>query len=326
MIPLMPRNVHARISLAVPVLNECETLELFHARIDEVFAPHPDLSVEFVFVDDGSTDETLDIIRALARRDPRVVGVELSRNFGKEAALSAGLELCTGDAVVPMDVDLQDPPEVILEMIAKWRAGADVVLGRRVDRSSDSVAKRMTARLFYTVHNKLADIRIPADVGDFRLMDRQVVDTLKQLPESRRFMKGLFAWAGYRTEVVEYDRPERIAGSTKFNGWKLWNFALEGITSFSTAPLRMWTYIGITVTAMSFLFALYIFVKAMIRGIEVPGYASLIVAIILLGGLQLIGIGVLGEYLGRVYMESKRRPVFVVRSITGNIPANADPD
>ena len=217
--------------------------------------------------------------------------------------------------VVPIDVDLQDPPEVILEMIEKWREGYEVVLGRRHDRQTDSFSKRVTADLFYRIHNKISDTELPMHVGDFRLMDRCVVEALKSLPESRRFMKGLFAWLGFKTTFIDYARLERVAGQSKFNGWKLWNFALEGVTSFSTTPLRMWTYIGGIFSVFSICYSMFIALAVIFQGIKVPGYASLMIAITFLGGLQLIGIGVIGEYLGRTYIESKRRPIFFVRKI-----------
>jgi glycosyltransferase involved in cell wall biosynthesis len=303
------------LSLVVPVFNEVETVNLFVERVQSIFVEPTQVLVEYVFINDGSTDATLEALLILQQRYPRFMVVDLSRNFGKEAALSAGLHCATGQVVVPIDVDLQDPPEVILPMIEKWREGYEVVLGRRIDRSSDSWLKRATASWFYRLHNKIADPAIPANVGDFRLMDRQVVDALKALPESRRFMKGLFAWVGFRTAVVDYCRPERVAGTSKFNGWRLWNFALEGITSFSTDPLKIWTYIGIAVSLASFLFAASIVLRVLWFGIDLPGYPSLIVAVTFIGGLQLIGIGVLGEYLGRTYLESKRRPVYLVRRV-----------
>ena len=302
------------LSVVVPVFNEEEAIPLFIRRLVSVLAG-ADLDFEILFINDGSTDETLDALLHAQGGEPRIRIVDLSRNFGKEAALTAGMQFAVGSAVVPIDVDLQDPPELILQMVTKWREGFDVVLGRRLNRDSDSWAKRSSANWFYRLHNKIAEPKLPENVGDFRLMDRCVVDALNRLPESRRFMKGLFAWVGFRTAVVDYVRPERVAGTTKFNGWRLWNFALEGVTSFSTDPLRIWTYIGSIVSLLSFLFAAFIAVKVLIRGVDVPGYASLMVAVTFLGGLQLIGIGVLGEYLGRTYMEAKRRPVYLIRRV-----------
>lgn len=303
------------LSLVVPVLNEEETVKLFIDRVTEVFKSQHSVHLELVFVNDGSTDATLERLLECQLLDPRVKIVDLSRNFGKEAALTAGLQAAKGQIVVPIDVDLQDPPELICEMISKWREGYEVVLGRRINRDSDSWAKRASSGLFYWIHNKISEPKLPVNVGDFRLMDRCVVDALKDLPESRRFMKGLFAWVGFRTAYLDYSRKERIAGTSKFNGWRLWNFALEGFTSFSTDPLRIWTYLGIVVSLISFMFAIFLVLKVLVQGIDVPGYASLMVAVTFLGGLQLIGIGVIGEYLGRTYIESKRRPVFLVRRI-----------
>ena len=304
-----------KLSLVVPVYNESETIGLFLDRVKQVFDGITQLSLDIVFVNDGSTDDTLERIIELQQEDPSIRILDLSRNFGKEAALTAGLRAASGQVVVPIDVDLQDPPELILEMIEKWREGFDVVVGKRINRSSDSWAKRKSSAWFYRIHNKISETNIPENVGDFRLLDRAVVNSLNQLPESRRFMKGLFAWVGFQTTVLEYSRPERVAGTTKFNGWRLWNFALEGITSFSDGPLRIWTYLGGFVATFSFLFAIFISARVLIYGIDVPGYASVIVAVTFIGGLQLTGIGIIGEYLGRSYIESKRRPIYIIRKI-----------
>lgn len=306
------------LSLVVPVLNEAESVDIFVEQVLRVFQPsQAAVRLEFVFVNDGSTDGTLDRLIDLQGRHERVCIVDLSRNFGKEAALTAGILTAQGQVVVPIDVDLQDPPEVILEMLEHWRRGSEVVLGHRINRDTDSWAKRRSAALFYALHNKIAAPALPDNVGDFRLMDRCVVEALRQLPEANRFMKGLFAWLGFRTSYVHYVRPERAAGVTKFSGWKLWNFAMEGITSFSTAPLRVWTYVGLMVAMLSVLYALFIFLRVLIYGVDVPGYASMMVAITFFSGVQLMGIGVIGEYLGRTYIESKRRPVYVVRRVYG---------
>lgn len=303
------------LSLVVPVFNEAETVSLFLNSVVAVFSEFADIKFEVIFVNDGSSDDTLTRLLELQNQNSEIRIVDLSRNFGKEAALTAGLNMASGDVVVPIDVDLQDPPELIIQMIEKWREGYDVVVGKRVNRDSDTWAKRKSATWFYRIHNKISEPKIPENVGDFRLMDRSVVDALKALPESRRFMKGLFAWVGFRTTAVEYERPERAAGTTKFNGWRLWNFALEGITSFSTDPLRIWTYLGAVVAFISFLFAIFMVLKVLVRGVDVPGYASVVVAVTFLGGLQLIGIGIIGEYLGRSYIESKRRPVYLIRRV-----------
>lgn len=303
----------ALITLVVPVFNEEDAIPLFIAEVRRVNLGAFQARLEVLFVNDGSTDATLRILRECQASEPFVGYLDLSRNFGKEAAMTAGLEHAHGDAIIPMDVDLQDPLELITDMVSHWRQGAEVVLARRANRDSDTVLKRATATWFYKVHNWLATPRIPDNVGDYRLMDRKVVEALKQLPESRRFMKGLFAWIGFQTVEISYTRTERVAGQTKFNGWKLWNFAMEGLTSFSTAPLQIWTYIGFAVAIPSLFYAVFIVLRSLVIGSDVPGYASLIVAICFLGGLQLIGIGVLGEYLGRTYLEAKRRPIYVLR-------------
>lgn len=284
-------------------------------EVNKVFSRDISLRLELIFINDGSDDGTLEKLIQLQSRDRRIIVVDLSRNFGKESAMTAGLDIATGEAVIPIDVDLQDPLPLILEMVDLWQQGYEVVLGRRANRDLDSWAKRTSATWFYRIQNRISTPKLPESVGDFRLMDRKVVDALKKLPESQRFMKGLFAWIGFKTATIDYVRTERIIGTTKFNSWKLWNFALEGITSFSTDPLRIWTYVGLLISLMSFGFALFILFKVLILGVDVPGYASLMVAITFLGGLQLVGIGILGEYLGRTYLESKRRPVYVVREI-----------
>jgi glycosyltransferase involved in cell wall biosynthesis len=303
------------LSLVVPVFNESETVSLFVNRVKKVFDKYNEVKLEVIFINDGSNDDTLVNLLELQKQNSEIRIVDLSRNFGKEAALTAGLKIASGQLVVPIDVDLQDPPELILEMVEKWREGYDVVVGKRINRDSDSWGKRKSAVWFYRIHNRISTPKIPENVGDFRLMDRLVVDALNELPESKRFMKGLFAWVGFRTATVEYSRPERVAGTTKFNGWRLWNFALEGITSFSTDPLRIWSYLGGGVALISFLFAIFMVLRVLIYGVDVPGYASVVVAVTFLGGLQLIGIGVMGEYLGRLYIESKRRPIYLVRKI-----------
>jgi len=308
------------LSLLVPLHNEADSLVPLVERIDSVLGTLPGIRLEAIFINDGSTDATLEKLLLLRRDYPFIRIVDLSRNFGKEAALTAGLKVATGDIVVPLDADLQDPPELIPQMIEKWRGGYEVVLAKRIDRSSDGWLKRHTARWFYRVHNLLSDSTLPENVGDFRLMDRAVVEALNGLPESKRFMKGLFAWVGFRTAVVEYVRPSRTAGTSKFNGWRLWNFAIEGITSFSTSPLRIWTYLGSVIALLSFSFGLLIVLRVLAYGIDVPGYASLAVAVTFLGGLQLMGIGVIGEYLGRTYIETKRRPPYIIRQVYGPEP------
>ena len=303
------------VSLVIPCFDEAEGLDALFARLDEALRSCPNHAFEIVCVNDGSRDGTLDRLVAIAGVRADTVVVDLSRNFGKEAALSAGLLVATGDAVIPMDADLQDPPEVIPSLIRRWEEGYEVVVAQRSDRRSDTMSKRVSARWFYRVHNALSDVAIPENAGDFRLMDRVVVEALNALPENRRFMKGLFAWIGFRTGTVEYSRTPRASGATRFTPWRLWNLALEGITSFSLLPLRVWTYVGALVAAASMAWGTFILVRTLVYGKDMPGYASLIVAVTFLGGLQLIGIGIIGEYLGRTYMESKRRPAFVVRKV-----------
>jgi len=309
-----------RVSIVVPFHNEAGGVDAFQRELGAALAALPGHAFEIICVDDGSTDGTLDELVALHQRDARVRVIELSRNFGKEAALTAGIDAARGDAVVAMDADLQDPPALIQRLVSEWERGADVVLARRTDRSSDSFLKRSTARLFYRLHNSVSSVKIPDNVGDFRLLDRKAVDALKTLPERQRFMKGLFAWIGFRTATVDYARGARAAGKSKFSGWRLWNFALEGFTSFSTVPLRVWTYVGALGALATFLYALFIIVRVLMLGIDVPGYASLLVAILFLGSLQLLSVGLLGEYIGRMYLETKQRPVYVVRREFGRPP------
>ena len=303
------------VSIVTPFYNEGEGIWIYFESIRTLMDSLPTVDFEVVCIDDGSRDNTLALLMDLPAKDARFRVLELSRNFGKEAAMSAGLDLARGDAVVVIDADLQDPPELIGQMIARWQAGAEVVLARRSDRSVDSLLKRKTAEWFYRLHNRMSDIEIPENVGDFRLMDRAAVDALKRLPEQQRFMKGLFAWVGFKTETLDYKRLERVAGSSKFSGWKLWNFALEGITGFSTAPLRIWTYIGLVGALLTLCYALYIVARTLLSGVDVPGYASLLVAVLFIGSLQLISLGILGEYIGRIYLESKRRPVYLLRAV-----------
>lgn len=302
-----------KISLIVPVYNEEETIPKFYEEVRHS-GILDDYVVEIVFINDGSADKTESLINGLANQDPLVKAISFTRNFGKEPALCAGLDNCTGDAVIPIDVDLQDPISVIPQMVEKYVQGADVVLAKRNDRSSDSLLKRKTAEWFYSIHNKISTPRIEPNVGDFRLMSRDVVENIKKLPEKNLFMKGLLSWVGGgRIEIVEYTRQKRSAGTSKFNGWKLWNFAIEGITSFSTAPLRIWTYIGFAISFISFLFAIYLIVDKIFFGNPVKVYPSLMVSILLLSGIQLIGIGVLGEYIGRIYTETKNRPRYIIK-------------
>ncbi|NUE62552.1 glycosyltransferase family 2 protein [Escherichia coli] len=299
-----------KISLVVPVFNEEATIPIFYKAVRE-FEGLQQHEVEIVFINDGSKDATESIINELAVADPLVVSLSFTRNFGKEPALFAGLDHATGEAIIPIDVDLQDPIEVIPHLIEKWQAGADMVLAKRSDRSTDSRLKRKSAEWFYKLHNKISNPQIEENVGDFRLMSREVVENIKLMPERNLFMKGILSWVGGKTDVVEYVRAERAAGKSKFNGWKLWNLALEGITSFSTFPLRMWTYIGLFVAGCSFFYGAYMIVDTLCFGNPVKGYTSIMVSMLFLGGVQLIGIGVLGEYIGRIYIETKHRPRYI---------------
>jgi len=303
------------ISLVMPAYNEQDALNVAFDRLEKVLAGSP-YEWELIFVNDGSSDDTLLEATAYRPHAFRMVVVDLSRHFGKEAALSAGLRAASGDAVIPMDADLQDPPELVLEMISRWDKGAEVVIARRSNRGTDLWTKRFSAMLFYRAFNMMSDVAIPENVGDFRLMDRSVVDAINDLPENRRFMKGLFAWAGFRTEEIEYVRPARAAGATKFNTFRLVNLAIEGVTSFSTAPLRLVTYLGMSVAIAAMAYGSYIALRTIIYGIDLPGYASIVSLLAFLSGLQLLGIGIVGEYVGRSYMESKSRPPYVIRRIS----------
>lgn len=313
------------ISIIVPAYNEEEVLELFHDRISEVLQTLDAYAWEIIFINDGSTDATQLKIEMLQRRDPRVGSILLSRNFGKEIAMTAGLDHAKGDAVVIIDADLQDPPELLHDFLREWNQGYDVVYGRRTHRDGESWAKRATAHYFYRVIGKLSKVQIPANTGDFRLMSRRAVDALLQLREQHRFMKGLFAWVGYRTIAVDYRRTPRAAGVTKFSYWKLWNFALEGITSFTILPLKLATYLGIFVAILAFLAGLVVIAKTLLWGERVAGYPTLMVTILFLGGIQLFFIGVLGEYLGRIYNETKIRPLYVVQEFSAPQPTRSNP-
>lgn len=300
-----------KISLVIPVFNEEEAIPIFYQTVRN----YPDLQcyeVELVFIDDGSRDKTDVILSALALQDDLVQHLSFTRNFGKEPALFAGLEHATGEAIIPIDVDLQDPIEVISQLLMRWSNGADVVLAKRSERESDSFLKRKTAEWFYKIHNKISPTRIEENVGDFRLMSRVVVDSILQMPERNLFMKGVFSWVGYRQEIVTYHRSPRSAGTTKFNGWKLWNLAVEGITSFSTAPLKISMYLGMSIASLSFIYGAWLILDKLLNGNDVPGYPSLMVAVLFLGGVQLMAIGILGEYIGRIYIETKQRPRYLL--------------
>ncbi len=292
--------------------NEAEVLDILFPNLENVLST---LRVEWeiVCVDDGSRDETLSLIKRRATLDSRIRVVELVRNFGKESALTAGLDCSVGDMIIPLDADLQDPPELIAEFVTLWEQGYDVIYGVRADRTSDTAAKRWTANMFYRVFNWLSDYPIPASTGDFRLMDRAVVDALKQLDERNRFNKGLFAWVGFRQIGVPYTRQARAAGTTSWASPSLWRLAIDGITSFSTAPLRIWSALGLLVALTALVAGLALVLRVVFYGIEVPGYASLMVVLLFCFAIQMMAIGIMGEYIGRMYIEMKKRPIYIIR-------------
>jgi len=302
------------LSLVVPVFNEEDSIDIFLDTVPALME-RDGLRFEIVFVNDGSRDNTLGHLLDRSGADRRLRIVNLSRNFGKEAALTAGIDHARGDVIVPMDIDLQDPPELIEPFMARWREGYDVVYGVRTMRSWDTAAKRLSAGWFYRVFNSMSPVRIPENVGDFRLVDRRAIEVLRQLPERNRFMKGLFAWVGFNAVGVPYERPARAAGASKFNLWRLWNFALDGVVSFSTAPLRAWFYVGVVIAAIAVLYALFIVTRVLIFGIDTPGYASLLIAVLLMGAIQLLSLGIIGEYLGRLFLEVKGRPIYVIEGV-----------
>jgi glycosyltransferase involved in cell wall biosynthesis len=299
------------LSILIPMHNEQDVLEKLFARLKPCIEQVTH-NYEIICVNDGSKDNTLALLRDYHAKDSRIKIISLSRNFGKEAALTAAIEHCVGDAVIPIDADLQDPPELIPEMWAKWKEGYQVVLATRKSRPGDSWLKRVTALGFYNVMNRMSTVKIPRNTGDFRLMDRSVIESVKRLHERTRFMKGIFAWVGYKTHTIYFDRENRAAGNTSWNYRRLWHFALDGIFSFTTVPLRVWTYMGALISMFAFVYALWIIFKTLYYGVEAPGYASLMVAILFMGGIQLISLGVIGEYVGRIYRETKQRPIYLV--------------
>jgi polyisoprenyl-phosphate glycosyltransferase len=300
-----------QLAIVVPAYNEAQVLAAFHQRLTTVLDTLA-LDINVLYVDDGSTDATWDIVSTLRARDPRVAGIRLSRNFGKEAALTAGLDRVDADATIVIDADLQDPPELIPALIERWRAGFDVVYATRNARDGESRFKKFTSAAFYRVMERLSDTPVPRDTGDFRLLSRRAVAALRELREQQRFMKGLFAWVGYRQTSVVYHRESRKAGSTKWNYWRLWNLAVEGITSFSVAPLRVATWIGVASSGLAFMYGLWVLIKALTWGDPVRGYPTLMLVVLFMGGVQLLALGVIGEYIGRTYAESKRRPLYFV--------------
>lgn len=305
-----------KLSLLVPAYNEEEVIDLFfecvHPILEEL-----ELEWEVICVNDGSKDRTLELFCKWHDKDDRIKVINLSRNFGKERALTAALDFASGDAVIPMDADLQDAPELITRMVELWEQGFDIVNAVRTTRKVDSFPKRTSAKLFYYIANAMSDWYIPSDVGDFRLMSRRVCDVLRSMRETHRFMKGLFAWVGFPSTTIYFERNQRSGGVTKWSYWRLWNFALEGIISFSTVPLKVSSYLGIVTATVSLLYACFLAIRTMIFGDPVHGYPSLMTAVLFLGGVQLIFIGVIGEYIARIHDEVKGRPIYVIDSVRG---------
>lgn len=301
----------SKITVVVPAYNEGNGLLAFHTRLGAVL-DQIDLVGEVLYVDDGSDDDTWTVMESLRAADPRVATLKLSRNFGKELALTAGLDHVDGDAAIVIDADLQDPPELIPEFIRGWREGYDIVYGTRASRAGESRLKKFTSAAFYRLMERVSSTPMPRDTGDFRLLSRRALDALKRVRERQRFMKGLFAWLGFRQKAVIYERDPRFAGTSKFNYWRLWNFAIEGITSFSGAPLKIAMYVGVFTALLAFVFGAFILGKAMIYGDPVRGYPSLMLVVLFLGGVQLMALGMIGEYLGRLYMEAKQRPLYLI--------------
>lgn len=309
-------NDRITLSIVCPVYNEEAMVKLFISEVDKVLA-QTSLNYEYVFVNDGSTDNTVEILKKLCKEDSKVRLVNLSRNFGKELALTAGIDFASGDAVVPMDCDLQDPPELLIDMLEKWRSGFQVVLAKRIDRSSDSYLKRTTSNLFYKLIKSISDVHIPENVGDFRLLDRSVVEVLRTFKERSRFMKGIFASLGFKSCTVEYVRPVRAAGKTSWNYLSLFKLALEGVISFTSVPLKIWSYIGSMVSLFSFGYGFFLLIRTLFYGVDVPGYASLMVVLLFMSGLILLSLGIIGEYLARIFLEVKQRPAYIVMETIG---------
>ncbi len=305
-----------KLSLLVPIYNEADVIDNFFVRVQPVLEGL-EFEWEVICVNDGSRDGTLDLLWQWHERDDRIKVINLSRNFGKERALIAALDLASGDAVIPIDVDLQDPPELIPRMVELWQQGFDIVNAVRSSRKGDSLAKRITARLFYFIFNALSNFDFPSDAGDFRLLSRRVCDLLRSMRESHRFLKGLTSWVGLPTTTIYFEREPRSGGATKWNYWRLWNYALEGIVSFSTVPLKMASYLGLFTAITSFIYGGFMVVRTLLFGDPVHGYPSLMAAVLFIGGVQLIFIGVIGEYIARIHDEVKGRPIYVIDSTRG---------
>ncbi len=308
-----PLPGHSLLSVIVPVYNEQEGIGAFHKRLLKALAATDVPKVEIIYINDGSTDQSMSLLLQFMHQNSTVQIIDFTRNFGKEAAMSAGIEHAKGDAAIIIDADLQDPPESIPEMIEQWQQGYDVVNMRRSSRTGDGLLKRRTAQAFYSLMGHIGPVKMPDNVGDFRLLSRHAMDALQQMPERNRFIKGMFTWIGFPVKELSYHRDARYAGSTKWNYFGLWKLAVDGITSYTTAPLKAATYVGLTTSLSAFFYGLFIFFKTLFQGNAVPGYPSLMVVILFLGGLQLLAIGIAGEYLGRIFIETKGRPLYLVK-------------
>ncbi len=303
--------MHPYLSIITPMHNEAAGIEFYFDKLIPILNS-TGLLWEIIVIDDGSSDTTFAKLADKSNLDTHIKVIKFSRNFGKEAALTAGIDFASGEAVIPLDADLQDPPELIPQLIEKWQEGYDVVLAKRAKRAEDSWFKRSTAKFFYQLMRKISHVEIPPNVGDYRLISRKVINVIKKMPERVRFMKGILSWPGFKTTAIFYERPQRIAGHSSFNVSKLIKLALDGIFSFSDFPLRIWTLIGISISILSFTYALIIIFKTLLLGIKVPGYASLITIILFMGGIQLVSLGVMGEYISRIYLETKQRPIYCI--------------
>ena len=301
-----------KISILIPAYNEQETLELLHNRLIKLADNNKSYDFEFLFINDGSRDKTLEIIKKYAKNDNRIAYVNLSRNFGKEIAMMAGFDYVTGDATVIIDADLQDPPELIPEMIKYWEDGYDDIYAKRNSRQGETWFKKMSSQWFYRILQKSTSIPIQIDTGDFRLLDRRCIEALKQIRESQRYTKGMFSWIGYKKKEITYDRDPRVAGDSKWNYFKLINFAIDGITSFTTAPLRISSFFGFIISLIAFIFIVIVIVKTALFGDPVSGYPSLMAVVLFLGGIQLVSLGIIGEYIGRIFNETKQRPLYFI--------------
>lgn len=307
-----PASDKPDLSVIVSMYNEEESLKAFFDNIRQTMDKISQYSYEIVCVDDGSQDKTFSLLCRYAKEDKRIKVIKFSRNFGKEYGMMAGLKFCQGRAAIPIDVDLQDPTDLIIKFVKKWEEGYEMVYGIRSDRQSDTFLKRVTAKLFYKIYNLMTRSPIPYNAGDYRLIDRKIIDAILSLKERNIFMKGVFGWTGFKSIGIKYSRQKRFAGCSKWNYWKLWNFALDGITASTTFPLRIWSYLGTLLSVSGMFYAFYIIVRTIVRGTDVPGYASLLVFILVLGGIQMIILGILGEYIGRIFIEVKSRPLYII--------------